>query len=182
MKTKIFFLFALIVFFIGVSYGQDSDTDGHTVTVGIPEVALVDIEPAASKNISLQYTAPTEAGLALAEATNSDLWLNYSSIRSTANPTRSVTVKVNQVIPGADLKVVASADNGAGDGAVGTPGAELILTTTDQALISGIGSCYTGDGASSGHNLTYSLDLGGTYADLEAATSSTITVTYTISN
>jgi len=182
MKTKFFLVFALVLFITGASYGQDSGTDSHTITVGIPEVALVDVEPSASKDISLDYTAPTEAGLALTEATNSDLWLNYSSIKSTTNPTRSVTVKISQTIGGADLKVSAASDNGAGDGTVGTPGAEITLTTTDQILVSGIGSCYTGDGVSSGHNLTYSLDLGGTYADLEAASSSPVTVTYTISN
>ncbi len=41
---------------------QDTNTDGHTITVSIPEVALVDIEPAATKNITLGFTAPTEAG------------------------------------------------------------------------------------------------------------------------
>ncbi len=186
MKTKFFFVFALIAFSVSITYAQDSNTDGHTVTIGVPEVALIDIEPAASKNISLEYTAPTEAGNPLVAVTNTDLWLNYSSIKSSTNPTRSVTVKVSQVIAGADLKVSAGSDNGAGDGTVGVPGAALTLTTSDQTLISGIGSCYTGDGASSGHNLTYSLDLansgGNTYADLEAVASSAITVTYTISN
>jgi hypothetical protein len=28
---------------------QDTNTDGHTITISIPEVALVDIEPAATK-------------------------------------------------------------------------------------------------------------------------------------
>ncbi len=79
MKTKILLAFALATFFIHISYGQDTNTDSHTITVEIPEVALVDIEPSASKDISLEYTAPTEAGNPLVEATNSDLWLNYSS-------------------------------------------------------------------------------------------------------
>ncbi|MDN3691008.1 hypothetical protein QWZ06_01365 [Chryseobacterium tructae] len=28
---------------------QDTNTDNHTITISIPEVALVDIEPAATK-------------------------------------------------------------------------------------------------------------------------------------
>lgn len=32
---------------------QDTKTDNHTLTISVPEVALVDIEPAATKNITL---------------------------------------------------------------------------------------------------------------------------------
>lgn len=182
MRTRIFMTLVVVIMFIAAGYAQDNTTDAHTVTIGVPEVALVDVEPAAAKNISLNYTAPTEAGNPLEAATNTDLWLNYSSVKSSSNPTRTVTVMVDQVIGGADLKVLASSDNGGGAGTVGSPSSEVTLTTTDQTLISGIGSCYTGDGSSKGHNLTYSLALGGTYADLEAAVGTTVTVTYTISN
>ncbi|STD14773.1 hypothetical protein [Chryseobacterium carnipullorum] len=53
-----FFTFA----FAGTLQAQDTNTDNHTITISIPEVALVDIEPAATKNITLGFTAPTEAG------------------------------------------------------------------------------------------------------------------------
>jgi len=182
MKRALFLL-ALIAGLVNASFGQDTNTDNHTLTVVIPEVALVDVEPAASKNITLTYTAPTEAGLSLTGANNSSLWLNYSSIKTATIPTRVVSVKLDQVIGGVNLKVTASADAGNGDGTVGTPaGSALTLTTGDQQLITGIGSCYTGDGASSGHNLTYEVDLTGTYADLQANSPGTaLTVTYTIS-
>lgn len=181
---KVIFILAMATGFVNASFGQDNSSDVHTVAISIPEVALVDVEPAASKNISLAYTAPTEAGLGITGATNSNLWLNYSSIKSTIlNPTRTVSVKVDQVIAGANLKVTAAADVAAGNGTVGTPaGSALTLSTTDQTLVSGIGSCYTGDGASKGHNLTYAIDLTGTYADLDANNDATLVVTYTISN
>lgn len=180
---KVIFGAVLVALFV-IETKADGLTDSHTVTIKVPEVALVDVEPAASKNVVLTYTAPTEAGLALTGATNSTLWLNYSSIKSSANPTRTVSVKVDQVILGINLKVSAAADAGGGAGTKGTPaGAALTLTTSDQQLITGIGSCYTGDGANSGHNLTYEVDLSGTYADLEAdAAGTALTVTYTISN
>ncbi|GAB3420082.1 hypothetical protein [Niabella aquatica] len=165
---------------------QDTQTDNHTIGITIPEVALVDIEPGASKNITMNFTAPTEAGLPLtAPSANSTLWLNYSSIKSSGDPTRNITVKLTALVPGVDIKVTAAAAAAAGDGTFGTPSAQLTLSLSDQAIISGIGSAYTGDGANNGHNLTYDVAFGSgstaSYADLEA-TSATATVTYTISD
>ncbi|SFZ95687.1 hypothetical protein SAMN05216324_1128 [Chryseobacterium limigenitum] len=168
---------------------QDTNTDNHTITVSIPEVALVDIEPAATKNITLGFTAPTEAGLPITpNANDTTLWLNYSSIKSVADPTRNVSVKLNAVIPGIDIHVTAAAATGAGAGTLGTPSAQLTLSAVDQTIVSGIGSAYTGNGANNGHNLTYALAAGSgpggiaAYADLQAAATTVATVTYTISD
>ncbi|MCL1674614.1 hypothetical protein [Elizabethkingia meningoseptica] len=168
---------------------QDTNTDNHTIGITIPEVALLDIEPAASKNITLAFTAPTEAGLPLvAPAPNNTLWLNYSSIKSVADPTRNVSVKLNALVPGVDIKVTAAVATGSGGGTRGTPAAQLILSAADQTIISGIGSAYTGDGANNGHNLSYALNFGGgvgsvaAYGDLEAKANVVATVTYTISD
>ena len=168
---------------------QDTNTDNHTIAITIPEVALVDIEPAATKNITLGFTAPTEAGLPIIpNATNTTLWLNYSSIKSVADPTRNVTVKLKAIIPGIDIHVTAAAATGAGGGTLGTPSAQLTLSAVDQTIVSGIGSAYTGNGANNGHNLTYALAAGSgpggvaAYADLQASTTTVATVTYTISD
>lgn len=180
-------LAAIAVF--GNLSAQDTNTDNHTLTISVPEVALVDIEPAASKNITLGFTAPSEAGNPIvANAANTTLWLNYSSIKSVADPTRNVSVKLNAVIPGVDINVTAATATGSGAGTLGTPSAQLTLSTADQTIISGIGSAYTGNGANNGHNLTYALAPGSTpggvaaYADLTAAANTVATVTYTISD
>ncbi len=168
---------------------QDTNTDNHTITISVPEVALVDIEPAATKNITLGFTAPTEAGNpVVANAANNTLWLNYSSIKSVADPTRNVSVRLNALVPGIDIRVTAAAATGAGGGTLGVPAAQLVLSAADQTLISGIGSAYTGNGANNGHNLTYSLAPGSgpggvaAYADLQATATTVATVTYTISD
>lgn len=168
---------------------QDNKTDNHTITISVPEVALVDIEPAATKNITLGFTAPTEAGSAVIPNTaNTTLWLNYSSIISDAEPTRSVSVKVNPPILGIDIHVTAAGATGSGGGTLGTPAAQLTLSATDQTIISGIGSAYTGNGANNGHNLTYALAAGSgpggvaSYADLKVITNTDVSVIYTISD
>lgn len=190
-KTTITLAMSLATFVLSSNLkAQDTKTDNHTVTISVPEVALVDIEPAATKNITLGFTAPTEAGDPVTPNTaNSTLWLNYSSIKSVAEPTRTVSVSVNAIIPGIDIHVTAAAATGSGGGLVGDPAAELILSATDQTIISGIGSAYTGNGANNGHNLTYALAAGSSpsgvaaYSDLQATTvATTATVTYTISD
>jgi hypothetical protein len=191
MKKIRVFAIALIGSFVGLSASaQDTRTDNHDVTITIPEVALLDLEVASgSKNITLAATAPTEAGNAVsfATATNSTLWMNYSSIKRTGtDPSRKVTVAITGTVPaGTVLKVVGATDAAGGAGTVGTPTAAVTLSSTSQDFITGIGSAYTGTGASKGHNLTYSLELAaaaGSYALLDAANSGTVTVTYTLSD
>ncbi|WBV58986.1 hypothetical protein PFY12_07845 [Chryseobacterium camelliae] len=193
MKRLNLSVMVLSIAFVAISANvkaQDDKDDTHTIAVGIPEVALVDIESATSKNISMGFTAPTEAGLPLTTpADNSTLWLNYSSIKTStgADTSRTISVKLSPVIVGVDVKVAAAAYSGSGEGTVGTPSSPLTLTTTDQPILTGIGSVYTGNGVSNGHNLTYSVNYGTTggtavYADLVANPTASTTVTYTISD
>ena len=180
-------LLMLGVFTTGNLYGQDDLDDTHKVTVVIPEVALVDIEPAVSKDITFTLTAPTEAGnaLTITNDTNTTLWLNYSSILDDATK-RTISVKLNPLIAGVDLQLTANAPSTTGDGELGTGLGPITLTTDDQNLVEDIGSCYTGNGSDNGHNLTYKLLIAedlttSSYADLVANTGAETTVTYTIS-
>lgn len=188
IKTKYLALFA----FVGISTlsqaQSDAGTDAHTVQITIPSVALVDIEPSGSKDIAMAFAAPTEAGNPITAPTaNTTLWLNYSSIvASTGVTSRRINVKVSSgAIPaGTNLTVQAAAASGSGGGTVVATGSSVItLTDTDQSLLTGIGSAYTGNGANNGHQLTYNLALAsGGYANLKSDASTTVTVTYTIAD
>ncbi len=181
------FLFAMLATSLAISMNaQDTNTASHLVDISIPEVAIIDIETAeASTTISLGGTAPTEAGEAVVfGGTDNTLWLNYSSIVGDTETSRNVSVSYVGTLPGGmDLKVVAATDAGNGDGTVGTPSAEVSLTTTDQNIITGIGSAYTADGVSNGHQLTYTLDVdttAGSYANLNFDDDTQLTITYTL--
>jgi len=83
MKRKLFALAALgVAFAFNANAQADEADDDHTVAISIPEVAILDLE--GSTSVSLSVEAPTEAGEAVsfANATNNDVWLNYSSINS----------------------------------------------------------------------------------------------------
>ena len=166
----------------------DDKDDSHTLTVDIPEVAILDIEGGTA--ITLEPDAPTEAGdpIDFTSDTDNSLWLNYSSIiGSTTEPTRKVTVAVTGTLPtGANLKVVAgAADINDGGGNLGTPAAEVTLAavSTEYDFINNVRSCYTGDGANKGHQLTYSMtEDNANYGALDFDEDYTVTVTYTLSD
>ncbi|NIF07960.1 hypothetical protein F3J23_21260 [Chryseobacterium sp. Tr-659] len=164
----------LLVSFIlsGLLYSQTN------VTIVLPVVTLMDIEPAG--NITLSFTAPTEAGNALGNPTpNTSKWINYTSAITSGGLTRRITAAVNQTIPGVNIRLQAAAASGSGGGTLGTAAAQITLSTTPTTIISGIGGAYTGNGTNNGHRLTISL-VPGTYANLSAQTNTAVTIVYTI--
>lgn len=182
-----------VLFFTGTFFTTQAQTDNatasHEVSIKIPEVAILDVEPA-NNSFSLAPTEPEEAGLALdfSKALNSDLWLNYSSIvGSTDDKSRTIDVKIGEgaVPDGLLLKVTASRDNGTGDGKMGTANPLAItLSSTAQEIITDIGSCYTGSPEKNGHQLNYALELNeaaGSYEKIDFNQSTTIKIVYTIS-
>lgn len=166
---------------------QDSNTDGHNLTVVIPEVALLDIE--INGPVTLSPAAPEEAGdpIDFTSVDDNSLWLNYSSIvGSSSEPSRSVSANLSgNLPPGANLIVEASAASSDGAGVKGSSvgSVTLALPATDYTVITNIGSCYTGDGPNKGHNLTYSLSENtANYGDLDFDADYTVTITYTLSD
>ncbi|VAW22727.1 hypothetical protein MNBD_BACTEROID01-99, partial [hydrothermal vent metagenome] len=116
--------------------------------------------------------------------TNSSVWVNYSSVVA-AQASRNVTVQItNGSVPtGLTLTVAADVDAGAGNGTAGSSAGTVTLSSTAQTLISGVKSCWTGNGSGSGHNLTYALNLtsADNYSDLANADTD-ITITYTLTD
>ncbi len=194
MNLKKLFFAAVIVLSANASFAQDSNFDSHTVSINIDEVALLDLEATAGTAIILRGTAPTEAGEAVifgTNATNATIWINYSSIvGSASDPARNVTVKITDgfVPTGLKLTVLAAADagNGAGNVGLATSTATILDDVTEQEIISGVGSAYTGDGANSGHKLTYQLDYetdaATDYGSLDFDKTDVLTITYTLSD
>jgi len=191
MKLQNLFIAAVLLFATTAINAQAADTneDSHTVTIGIPEVALLDLESTTGTAISLNAQAPKEAGDAVVfNQTNSDLWINYSSIVG-ENSTREVSVQITagDVPAGLELSVVATQDAKQGEGNTGSAVNDAIVLNDKSAatIIEGVGSAYTGDGANKGHNLTYKIAQSKddkAYSKLSFEQSQTLTITYTLSD
>lgn len=174
-------LLAILVVSVSTAFA-DGNSDDHTVTIVIPQIAMLDIESSTESNaISITMVEPGEAGDAPADQTNDNLWLNVTSIVA-ANATRSISVSINAAVAGLDLKVVAAAYFGNGFGSWGSVQSELTLSaSSSKNLVTKIKSGYTANGAGNGYQLTYTVSPKGddTFGDLVADTES-ITVTYTL--
>lgn len=172
--VKLTFVISLLI-----SCSLFSQTTGNrTVTLTLPVVTLMDVEPAGT--ISLNYTAPTEAGNPIiVPVANTTKWINYTSAITASGVTRRITAAVNQVIPGTDIRIQAAAASGSGGGTLGTPSAQTTLTTAAQTIISGIGGAFTGNGANNGHQLTITLTTN-SYANVTARSNTPVVITYTI--
>jgi hypothetical protein len=82
----------------GLLYSQTN------VTLTLPVVTLMDIEPAGS--IALNFTAPTEAGNPLANPVpNTTKWINYTSAIASGGLARRITAAVNPVIPSLNIRL-----------------------------------------------------------------------------
>lgn len=183
-------LFILSSAWLSIATAQDNQQDDQAVQIEVPEVALLDLESNNGTSITLSIEAPEEAGepVNFDHAVDTSIWINYSSvIGSSTEPTRNVYAKITSgtVPSGLRLRVRASQDAGSGDGDLGVRTSWQNLNGNDKRVIRDIGTCYTGDGAGKGHQLTYELSLrngSNRYAQIDFDDATTLTVLYTISN
>jgi len=162
---------------------DDNNVASHQVTVSVPQVSLVDIEGSKGTAITLEFTAPKEAGEALvAPEPNSDLWLNLSSTAKKESKGKKVSANLAGSLPaGVTLKL--KADNSkTGLGNKGKAASEVTLSSTDQEVVTDIKSGYTENGPEKGFRLTYTVVF---KADDEAYAAlyndiAPLTVTYTM--
>jgi hypothetical protein len=180
-------LLCTVFSFLGAStvFAQDTDEQSHNVSITFPEIALMDIESTNNSNVSFQLNASgVEAGQEyVIDEENQDLWINYTSVVADNSSDRSITVVAASVpsIEGLTLRVVAGPHIGSGGGELGTPTSVVTPSTNPVEIITNIGSSYTGNGNSNGHNLTYYLDYSGDFENLNVSDAgSTISLTYTI--
>ncbi|NQU85166.1 MAG: hypothetical protein HQ541_05335 [Mariniphaga sp.] len=185
MKKLATILTALILTTTLNTFAQSDTNEGsHSISISIPEVALLDLEGGSS--INLAPSAPSEAGnpFDFSTAVDNSIWVNYSSVVASGR-TRTVTAAITtgSVPTGMSLKVTAGSYAGSGNGTLGGATSQVTLSNSAQDIITGIGSCYTGNGASNGHNLAYALELDSNndYDELVQDNTS-ITVTYTLTD
>ncbi|GAB3420065.1 hypothetical protein [Niabella aquatica] len=175
MKVMRYTLLAGFLIFTGTINAQTGGSKNVSLT--LPTVALLDIEP--SGTINMSFSAPTEAGRPLTNPPlNQTKWINYTSAISPGGNSRSITASINQTVPGIDIKLLAAASS-SGAGALGTPAAQVTLTTSPVTIISGIGGAYTGSGTGNGHRLTITVTPNN-YADLSVHNNTQVVVTCTI--
>lgn len=153
--------------FIGEARSQVSVVDQFNIVINA--ICLI---RTVGGDVSMNLSTSTP-GSAISAATNSNTYLQITSIIPT-NTTRHITASINATTPlpaGTTLKLKATGCT-TGSGTFGT-GHEVTLTSSDQEIVSGIGSCYTGTLSNNGYRLTYTwTPLTSSYSLIKATTSS----------
>lgn len=168
----------IIVFALSDGIAQEDASGKNIITMKIPALSLISFE--GGEQI---VTHPAETDQRVNQIISSpgeETWINYASIVE-AGYSNEITVQISDgyLPPDIRLKVVPGAYTGGGKGDIGQPADEIILTNTPKAIITNIGSCYTGKGVNNGHKLSYIYESLNTDQAI-AKNDYDITVTYTI--
>lgn len=155
-----------------------AQVSSEQVSVFMPEVALMDIEPNSS-TISLSMSTPKEAGLMEIKTFADNVkWINYSSATESSKR-RGIFVQLSGgSIPSGTELFISAGNSVSGAGVLGF-GGSVSITNTPKLLINSIGGAFTGNGVNMGHPISYKLeiiDMG----KLDVDESQTVTISFTI--
>lgn len=180
MKLKNTIISITLFLFLTMGYSQTQSL--HNVYFNIPEYAILDIEPNTNE-ITLEFEPPTEPGEQLEPVTGNTKWINYTSTQLLGGTPKIITAQIanGTSIPGLSLELLISSYVGTGKGTLGISVGSVILSQTAKTIVSGIGGCFTNDGVSSGHEITYSAEITN-YSLFEIPASTSVDILFTISN
>lgn len=169
-----------ILIFISLLDGYGQTTGSSGIVLGLNSVSLLDLEGSGGKSLLMKYVGSPEAGSPLvAPGSNSTLWVNLTSAVQTAQ-TRRVTAVISGTLPSGFSLLLETSACTTGAGVLGTPVSALVLSSSAQTIINGIGGGYTGTGVGYGFNLKYTLQYTN-FAAIRAGTT-VVSVVYTLTD
>lgn len=158
------------------SYGQtDTNVATNQVVLTVDGSALLGIR---TPGVSLSLAGATEAGAPVQTAASDQTTrLRISSIVE-SGITRTIEVSINAEPVGTELLVSALTPNASFMGNSGSLATGVLLSTSEQELVTGIGTCWSGTSEDDGYVIKYDFRMKESAVNL---VSSTVTVTYTLS-
>ena len=180
MKFQSIVLFIFLLCTANIYFSQTQSTNNVYFT--IPEIAILNIEPN-TNDIILEFEAPTDPGDELTPIGGDTKWLNYTATLALGGTPKIITAQVSAStnIPGLKIELIISKYSGNGKGVFGTSVGTINLSPTAQTIISGIGGCFTRNGANRGHEIEYNASIDD-YSIFEIPVTPSMDVIYTISN
>ena len=154
---------------------RSATTVTSAVSVSIASFCLMAVT---SSSVSLTIANPATPGGVPADATSTNTYAQYSSTVA-SGVTRRITAAWatgNSAPTGCELRLTATPGSGQGSSA-----GQILVSTTAQNIVTGIGGCATGTGGTSGAQLAYALNIT-TMTSLVANESKTATITLTLTD
>lgn len=131
-----------------------------------------------SSSVSLTIVNPVTPGNQPANPTSTSTYAQYSSTVA-SGVTRRITAARGVIITpptGCDLRLTATPVSGQG-----TSAGQIVLSIIAQNIVTGIGGCATGTGATNGAQLAYTLNIN-TMTSLVASQNRSATITLTMTD
>lgn len=169
-----------LVAIVGAGAFAASDSASHDIVLDVSEIAAVGLNDTTAITLSTAGSiTPGDDPANAAADTDASKLLQYTSVVS-GGTTRVITVALGAtgVPAGTELGVEATAMPNAAN--VGSSTGRIVLGSTAQNLITGIGSTATGMG-SNGVELTYDYSITDVSV-LATDADATVTVTYTLTD
>lgn len=185
MINDIKYVIAIVVILISGWTAKAQWNSGNiNVRFSLPEIAMINIEPEFG-NVEFTIAAPGSAGgePAVEHVSNESLWINYTSAILKNGNRRSINAQISEgnVPEGVSLYIEASVASAFGSANQGNPGGKVQVTSQPRPIISGIGSCFTGDGIGRGHEIQYFLEISD-FERIKSIENQVFTVLYTITD
>ena len=154
---------------------RSATTATTAVSVTIASFCLVAVT---SSSVTLTITNPATPGGTPSNATSTSTYAQYSSTVA-SGVTRRITAAWatgNSAPTGCELRFTATPGTGQG-----TSAGQILVSTTAQNIVTGIGGCATGTGSTSGAQLAYALNIV-TMTSLVANESKSASITLTMTD
>ena len=154
---------------------RSATTANTAVSVSIASFCLVAVT---SSSVNLTIANPATPGAVPFNATSTSTYAQYSSTVA-SGVTRRITAAWatgNSAPTGCELQLTATPGSGQG-----TSAGQILVSTTAQNLVTGIGGCATGIGATNGAQLAYTLNIN-TMTSLVANESKSATIIFTLTD
>jgi hypothetical protein len=175
-------LFLLLLLTSGGVFAQSSVSEQFSIVLNDKCLLSTNTTPSP---VSMTLSTSV-AGSAVSPVTNSNMYMKVTSIAPVGSTRKISAIITNgNVPPGTILKLVsAPCTNLYSQGSLGTvvPTPVTLNKTSNQTIVDGIGSCYTGTSPTDGYQLTFTWQPDNTNYYLINATpqATAVTITFTI--
>jgi hypothetical protein len=129
--------------------------------------------------IFLDFSRPSGSGALKQNIVDDSQWLNFTTLVNINDPAITITVQIvsGTLPPGIELEIEALPYKGLSKGNHGVP-SKIKVSNIPKALISNIGTCYTGNSRNEGYQLKTTFKITN-YALLKAE-STVLYIQYTV--
>jgi len=180
---KAILLVIIFLFGVYVVSAQDNRSASHTITILPPPMAMLQVESSTQVALTNNHQLQTTFERNNKRASSTKMTISSVVIQNT-NTTRYIYAQITRgnLPVGMQLKLQTVNQNQNAGEESGKTIQELVLSNYAKNVISGMGTCFTGNGNNAGFDLKYSVAQATNQQTNYINAQNALTVTYTFSD